>query len=50
MSVRKRRKAVKPTAVGYVKQLISHDALFGLCIKLLWAKLFLKRVPRHFWT
>jgi len=25
-------------------------ALFALCIKLLWAKLFLKRVPRHFWT
>jgi len=27
-----------------------HDTLFAICIKLLWAKLFLKRVPRHFWT
>jgi len=30
-------------------RLCSHDALL-LCIKLLWAKLFLKRVPRHVWT
>jgi len=49
MSVRKRRKAVKPTAV-HQSNLISHDALFALCRKLLWAKLFLKRVPRHLWT
>jgi len=48
MSVGKRSKSVKPIAVGYVN-VISHDALFALCIKLLWAKLFLKRVPRPFW-
>jgi len=47
-SVRKRRKAVKPSSTS--EFLISHDALLALCIELLWAKLFLKRVPRHFWT
>jgi len=47
MSVRKRRKAVKPIAVGYVKVT---DQSFAVSTKLLWAKLFLKRVPRLFWT
>jgi len=30
--------------------LISHDALLALCTELLWAKYFLKRIPKHFWT
>jgi len=46
--VRKRRKAVKPSSTS--EWLISTDVLLALCIELLWAKLFLKRVPRHFWT
>jgi len=48
MSVRKRRKAVKPIAVRQSNwSAVTH---YLLCIKLLWAKLFLKRVPRHFWA
>jgi len=39
---------LKPSSTS--EYLISHDALLALCIELLRAKLFLKRVPRRFWT